>query len=284
MTKPVTLSVIIPAYNEERHLAACLDSLAAQTVLPLEVIVVDNNSTDKTVKIARSYPFVRVVKEKHQGIVYARDAGFNAARGTIIGRIDSDSVLPPTWVEYIHDFYAQSANHNVALTGGGMFYNTPLPRVSRWVLDLLAFRVNRVVLGHHFLFGSNMAVPKKVWQQVKTSVCLRDDIHEDIDLAIHVHQLGVPIIYKPSFLVGIKLRRVFQDHRKLWSYLMLWPQSLRVHGRKLWVTGWIGAVLLYALTPLVYPLKAIQLLHYRLSSSAKKAVDLLGVNIKNFKI
>lgn len=283
MSKHLTLSVIIPAYNEERHLAACLDSLAAQTVQPFEVIVVDNNSTDNTTKIARSYPFVRVVKEKKQGIVYARDAGFNAAHGDIIGRIDSDSILPPNWVEFIDRFYAKPANRGAALTGGGMFYNTPMPRVSRWVLDLLAFRVNRVVLGHHFLFGSNMALPRSVWQKVRPSVCVRDDIHEDIDIAIHLHELDVPIVYKSSFLVGIKLRRVFQNHKKLWSYLMLWPQTYRVHGNILWVTGLIGAVLLYALTPLVYPLKGIQLLHYRLSSGAKKAVDLLGVNIKSFR-
>jgi glycosyltransferase involved in cell wall biosynthesis len=255
MIKPLALSLIIPAYNEEEHLKACLDTVAAQTVMPFEVIVIDNNSTDGTVKIARLYPFVKIVRAKRQGIVYARDAGFNAAKGTIIGRIDSDSRLPSDWVEQVLAFYEDPANENSALTGGGIFYNTPMPRLSRHILSLLAFRVNRVALGHHFLFGSNMAFPAHIWPKIKNKICVRTDIHEDIDIAVHMHEIGTKIVYKPRFVVGVKLRRVFQDHDKLWGVLMLWPQSLRVHNKFLWPTGFFGAVLLYVLAPLLYPLK-----------------------------
>lgn len=266
MNKALTLSLIIPAYNEEKHLIACLNSVAAQTRLPDEVIVVDNNSTDSTRKIALSYPFVRVVSEKQQGIVFARDAGFNAAKHQLIGRIDSDSILPPNWVEYVMEFYQSHDQETVCLTGGGKFYNSPFPRISRWALDLLAFRVNRIVLGHHFLFGSNMVIPKSIWNKIDIKVCVRTDIHEDIDIAIHAHQAGARIVYKPRFIVGVKLRRVFQDHSKLWGTLMLWPQSLRVHNKKLWFTGWIGAVLLYCITPIIYPLKGLQLIRQKLFS------------------
>ena len=264
MKKALALSLIIPAYNEEQHLKACLDSVAVQTRLPDEVIVVDNNSTDRTHEIAMSYPFVRVVTEKQQGIVYARNAGFNAAKYPLLGRIDSDSILPPNWVEQIYAFYKTHDQTSVCLTGGGKQYNVPMPRVGRWVLDLLAFRVNRVVLGHHFLFGSNMVIPQQVWAKVKNKICLRDDIHEDIDIAIHAYEAGAEIIYKPRLIVGVKLRRVFHDQSKLWGVLMLWPRSLKVHNNKLWVTGWIGAVLLYVLTPLIYPLRGLQLLRLKL--------------------
>lgn len=264
MNKALALSLIIPAYNEEEHLRNCLDSVATQTRLPEEVIVVDNNSVDKTVEIAASYPFVRIVREKQQGIVYARNAGFNAARHRLIGRIDADSVLPSNWVEEVFEFYKNHDPDVVCLTGGGKQYNVPFPRVGRWALDLLAFRVNRVVLGHHFLFGSNMVIPKKIWQKTRHKICVRNDIHEDIDIAIHVHESGAEIIYRPRLIVGVKLRRVFHDQSKLWGVLMLWPQSLKVHGNKLWMTGWIGAMLLYLLTPLIYPLKGLQLLRMRI--------------------
>lgn len=270
MNKPLALSLIIPAYNEEQHLRTCLDSVAAQTVMPDEVIVVDNNSVDKTREIALSYPFVRVVDAREQGIVFARNAGFDAAKYELLGRIDSDSILPSYWVEYIRDFYADPVNAAVCLTGGGKHYNTPLPSVSRWALDILAFRMNRVVLGHHFLFGSNMVIPRSVWEEVRPKVCNRTDIHEDVDIAIHVHELDYPIIFHYKFLVGVKLRRVFQNHNKLWSVLMLWPQTLRVHGNPLWVTGWFGAILLYCLTPLLYPLKAAQILHTKLRYSPRE--------------
>lgn len=259
MEKPLALSLIIPAYNEEQHLKTCLDSVAAQSVLPDEVIVVDNNSTDATRQIALSYPFVTVVTAIEQGIVFARNCGLDAGTATYLGRIDADSILPPNWVEYIRKFYENPENKHTSLTGGGRHYNTPFPRVSRWVLDILAFRMNRLVLGHHFLYGSNMVVPRVVWEQVRATVCNRNDIHEDVDIAIHIHQANFPIVYHSKFLVGVKLRRVFQDHDKLWGVLMLWPQTLRVHGNMLWVSGWLGAILLYVLTPLLYPLRAVQL-------------------------
>jgi glycosyltransferase involved in cell wall biosynthesis len=264
MNKPLALSLIIPAYNEEEHLKACLDSVAAQTRMPNEVIVVDNNSTDATRHIAESYPFVRVVNARQQGIVHARNAGFNAAKYGLIGRIDADSVLPPEWAAYIHEFYAVPGRQMTSLTGGGKHYNTPLPNVSRWLLDILAFRMNRIVLGHHFLFGSNMVLPRTVWLKVQDKICLRNDIHEDVDIAIHIHRLGFPIVYRYKHLVGVKLRRVFQDHNKFWGVLMLWPQTLRVHKNPLWITGWLGAIALYCLTPLIYPLKGLQLLRQRI--------------------
>ena len=265
MNKPLALSLIIPAYNEEQHLVACLNSVAEQTVMPLEVIVVDNNSTDDTAQLALTYPFVTLVTESKQGIVYARDKGFNTARATLIGRIDSDSILPRDWVENVIKFYEETEYPEVALTGGGYYYNSPVPRISAYVLDFLAFRVNRVALGHHFLFGSNMAIQQSTWLKVKDKLCIRDDIHEDIDIAIHINELSIPIIYKRRFQVGVKLRRVFQDHNKLWGVLMLWPQTLKVHKKPIWFTGWIGAVLLYLLVPLLYPLKGLQIIHQKLS-------------------
>src|SRR3990167_3424187 len=118
--KRLTLSIVIPAYNEEDHLKACLDSISKQTIKPLQVIVVDNNSTDKTAEIAKSYNFVTLIKEEKQGIAYARNRGFDAVTADIIGRIDADTMLFPKWVEYAIDYL--SAHPDELLTGGGDFY------------------------------------------------------------------------------------------------------------------------------------------------------------------
>src|SRR5258708_13450803 len=93
--KALTLSLVIPAYNEERYLKACLEAVAQQTISPIEVIVVDNNSTDKTADIAQSYNFVRLVSEKKQGRGHARNKGFDLAIGDNIGRVEFDTVLSP---------------------------------------------------------------------------------------------------------------------------------------------------------------------------------------------
>jgi len=249
--KALTVSIVIPAYNEENHLAACLDAIAAQTVAPDEVIVVDNNSTDKTVAVARQYPFVRILKAKKQGPLWARNKGFDSARSDILGRIDADTILPPDWVARIRAFYKAAEHANFALTGGCYFYNVRLPRFASWVQGQVVFRVNRLLLGHYITYGSNMAVPKKLWLAIRDKVCFRDDIHEDLDLSVHLHRAGYQISYDESIKVGVKMRRVRSTRRDLWANLMLWPQTLRVHGRWTWVFGWFGAFLLYALFPVV---------------------------------
>ncbi|HSX32718.1 MAG TPA: glycosyltransferase family A protein [Candidatus Saccharimonadales bacterium] len=246
------VSIVIPAYNEERHLAACLDAIMAQTVRPFEVIVVDNNSTDKTAAIARCYPLARVVHEAKQGIVYARNAGFDAARGEIIGRIDAEVILPKNWVEHIQAFYDDERHSNQAWTGMATFYNMYFPRLAGWVYWLLAYGLGRMLMGHYTLWGSNMALPRSLWRAVRGQVHLRTDIHEDLDLSIHLHHAGYSIVYDGGVNVRASLRRIRSDRHKLWSYLQWWPRTLRLHGYKTWVIAWFfGALMLYVLSYII---------------------------------
>ena len=94
------VSVVIPVYNEEAYIGACLESLMKQNVKPDEIIVIDNNSTDNSVAIAQKYP-VRIIHEKIQGMTPARNRGFNEARYAIIARTDADTILPVTWIKRI---------------------------------------------------------------------------------------------------------------------------------------------------------------------------------------
>jgi len=257
-----SLSIVIPAFNEERHIGACLDAIAAQTVKPNEVIVVDNNSTDHTVEIVRRYAFVTLLNEKKQGIVYARNHGFNAAKGDVIGRIDADTILPAGWVSYINHFYEDPANERTAWTGGGYFYNLPRPlaQIIGWGQGQLAYRMNRMLMGYYILWGSNMALPSSAWRAVKAKVCLRNDTHEDVDLAIHVHQAGYRISYHEGIKAGVEARRVHKlsDYKRLWENLQLWPRTLRVHDNRGWVFGYFGAVGLFALWPILWLLLKIR--------------------------
>lgn len=246
MKKALTLSLIIPVYNEERHLKACLEAIAAQSVMPDEVIVVDNNSTDDSAAIARSFPFVRVITESAQGITPARNAGFNAAKGQLLGRIDADTHLPPDWVQRVHAFYADPSHGATALTGGCAFYNIPFPRVDAWITSQFVFRMNRFLMGHYVLWGSNMVLPAKVWRIVAKQTCPETPgVHEDLDLAIHLHRQGYDIAYQATLIVGARMRRVFEDHDKLWANLLMWPKTLRRHHIAMWPFSAIGASFLY---------------------------------------
>ncbi len=243
--KSLTLSIVIPVHNEEDHIQNCLDAIADQTVLPDEVIVVDNNCTDRTAEIARQYPFVRVVKEKKQGIAYGRNAGFDAAKGKLIGRIDADTILAENWVEQVVEIYRD--RQDFALTGGGYFYNVPLPRLNGWVLGQLAYRMNRFIMGHYILWGSNMVLPAAAWKEVRSEVCThRLDIHEDLDLAIHLHRTGMSIVYLEGLQVGVEMKRVYNTEGSVHKARMaMWPNTLYAHGLKRAWLGSVGAWVLY---------------------------------------
>jgi glycosyltransferase involved in cell wall biosynthesis len=93
MTK--TISVIIPVYNGEKYIGACLDSVLHQTLKPYEVIVVDDGSTDRTYHILKRYGArIRLMRIEHSGgCSEPRNIGLDAARGDYIAFIDADD----TW-------------------------------------------------------------------------------------------------------------------------------------------------------------------------------------------
>src|SRR5438105_184501 len=153
MTKTLTLTIVIPAYNEENYLANCLESVAQQTVIPSEVIVVDNNSSDKTAQIAPSYSFAKVIKEKNQGVFFAARTGFKAANSDIIGRIDADTVLPSDWVEKVMTNFQNS--DVAAVTGPVSYYDMPLPRSNYWFDHLMRKFTYQWAPNTPFLYGSN---------------------------------------------------------------------------------------------------------------------------------
>jgi glycosyltransferase involved in cell wall biosynthesis len=248
----IKVSIVIPVYNEALALERCLSEIAGQTVKPYEVIVVDNGSDDGSAEVVKRFGFARSVREPKRGIVFARDTGFDAARGDIIARIDADSLLPEDWVEHIVAFYGKPDNRERAFSGGATFYNVRFRHAVAWLYNLLAFDFNRLLIGHPTLWGSNMALPRAQWQAVRSDVCKRTGIHEDLDLAIHLVRRGYNVHYDRRFRVGAHLRRVRSDRHELWEYLQWWPRTLRTHGKRTWWICWLfGALMLYIITPLL---------------------------------
>ena len=92
-------SVIIPAYNAQKTLPACIDALLVQSILPNEIILVDDGSTDETKTMAEAYSLVKVISQKNMGPANARNHGARAAKGDVIIFLDSDCVPEKNWVE-----------------------------------------------------------------------------------------------------------------------------------------------------------------------------------------
>ncbi len=198
------VSVIIPAYNEERYIRKCLESLLKQEEKADEIIVVDNNSSDKTREVAKSYG-VRVIKEKKQGRSYARSAGFNNARYEIIARVDADTTVPKDWILKIKKHFGDK-NTNVIF---GPFHYLKLPKkIQVSHMPSLAYsKFLKLMLKKNVVFGANMALRASAWKKVKADLCTDDkEMHDDFDLAIHLWKY-TDIKFDRSLVVSTSPRR-----------------------------------------------------------------------------
>lgn len=96
----MTVSVIIPAYNEQERIAECLNSLVLQT-WPSEIIVVDDGSTDRTVEIIRTFHAVQLLQQNHQGPGSARNLGAQHAASDLLVFCDADQKFDRQYIEMI---------------------------------------------------------------------------------------------------------------------------------------------------------------------------------------
>ena len=93
------VTVIIPVHNEEKDIKACIKSVLNQDYKRIEIIVVDDGSTDKTGEIVRKYKQVKLLYQEHRGPGEARNLGARKAKGKILVLIDADMILFPDYVE-----------------------------------------------------------------------------------------------------------------------------------------------------------------------------------------
>jgi glycosyltransferase involved in cell wall biosynthesis len=193
----VRLSFVVPAYNEEAYLPACLESILAQTRElgdAVEVIVVNNASTDRTREVALAIPGVRVVDEPQKGLTFARQAGFLASSGELIANVDSDGRLPPGWVAQVLDAFAQNPKL-VCLSGPLVYYD--LSRIQRlgvtmfyWLAKTL-YALNRYVLHKGSMVqGGNFILRRDALEKIggfNTAIAFYG---EDTDIARRIYPMG----------------------------------------------------------------------------------------------
>jgi len=191
------LSFVVPAYNEETYLPACLESILAQTEGmgdEAEIIVVNNASSDRTREVALGYPGVRVVDEPRKGLTFARQAGFAASTGDLIANVDSDSRLTPGWVERVLVTFAEEPKL-VSLSGPFVYYDlTPVQLVSVQVFYAAAFIVyvlNRYVLrAGSMVQGGNFVLRREALEEIGGFNLAISFYGEDTDIARRLNRVG----------------------------------------------------------------------------------------------
>jgi glycosyltransferase involved in cell wall biosynthesis len=230
------VSIVIPAYNEQDTIKACVLAALDQTVAPFEIIVVDNKSTDATASVVRAIqiaypeaPIVYLAQNDVQGLIPTRNFGLDQARGDIVGRIDADSVLEPTWVEEV--IRAFDDPDVAACTGPVIYYDMPLRRFGHIADDAIRRAMLVITQDYHLLFGSNMALRATAWRAIRADACLDpdDELHEDIDLSIHLHEHELRVAYSSEMVTGMSARRIDDSPRQYYNYVMRFERTYQKH-------------------------------------------------------
>ncbi len=202
----MTISVVIPAYNEEKYLPQTLDSLKKLSRYPDEIIVVNASSTDKTQEVALSSG-AKVITVKKSTIGYSRQVGLKAAKGDIVAFTDADAILPSNWLSRIEEYMQKQGV--VGIFGGfrvpdGPWWYKIFINIIQPVLNVLYFSLFRIPMAT----GQNMAFYKDKALAVG-GFPEEFKIAEDIEIARRLMRTG-KIIFRQDFYVWASGRRGYE--------------------------------------------------------------------------
>jgi cellulose synthase/poly-beta-1,6-N-acetylglucosamine synthase-like glycosyltransferase len=235
-----SVSIVIPAYNEESVIRQCLIAAIYQSVPAHEIIVVDNLSTDRTAAIVQQMqleypesPIILLSQDRDQGLIPTRNFGLNHATGDILGRIDADSVVEPDWVEEVQKAFQDPSVQ--AATGPVVYYDMPMRRFGLKADDKMRQLMLKLAKHqYHFLFGSNMALRASAWKTIRSETCRdeKDEMHEDIDLSLHLADHELKVQYWPQMVSGMSARRLEDSPRDYRYYVTRFDRTYKAHNVK----------------------------------------------------
>lgn len=201
-----TISLIIPAYNEEGYLPACLEAVMGNVAGgALEVIVVDNNSTDGTKKVVELYPGVTYVFEPRKGITRARQRGFLAASGDILAYVDADTHPPAGWIHQIREQFGARSDL-ACLSGPYSFYDLGgFPKLvsTSWFVAAHALSI----MTGHLVVGGNFAIRRDVLERMGGFDSSIEFYGEDVDVGRRARKHG-KVLFSRRFVMPTSGRRM----------------------------------------------------------------------------
>ena len=181
MKKPL-VSVIIPTYNAENTLETCLKSVLEQTYDNLEIIVVNDGSTDNTLKIAKSFKSVTVLSKSNGGPSSARNYGIKFANGSYVCFLDADDYLEKDFVQKMMSFSTNQDNE--IIVSGFLLNGVPEPNWSQFETT-----AKEEIFSEFLNHRVHNRTPNKIYSSAlikTTSFPIGQDIMEDAYFTAHV--------------------------------------------------------------------------------------------------
>jgi glycosyltransferase involved in cell wall biosynthesis len=234
------ISVVVSSFNGSLTIKDTLDGLLKLDYPDLEVIVVNDGSTDSTTKIASEYPF-RLINTENRGLSSARNTGIDAATGEIIAFIDDDAYPDPHWLKFLSLAFDKGKYAGV----GGP--NLPVPE-DGWKSEAVANAPgpNPVLLTDRVaehIPGANMAFKKGALKEIGGFDPIFRTAGDDVDLCWRLRENGGVIGYSPAAVVWHHRRNSF---RKYWKQQegygkaeslleKKWPEKYNEFGQLKWL-------------------------------------------------
>ncbi|WAL58972.1 glycosyltransferase family 2 protein [Thermocoleostomius sinensis] len=230
-------SIIIRCYNEEQHIGRLLDGIQQQTIAPVEIIVVDSGSTDRTVEIAQQYS-VTLVSIRPEEFSFGRslNLGCQAASAELI--VIASAHVYPVYRDWLEQLLKPFADPQMALVYGKQRGNDVTKYSEHQIFATWFPDDSNLNQTHPFCNNANAAIRRKLWQQLPYDESLTG--LEDLDWAKRVMQLGHRIAYSAEAEIihvhdetprriynryrreAIALKRIFpQEHFNGWDFVRL---------------------------------------------------------------
>lgn len=198
----MTISLVIPAYNEEKYLPKTLESIAALTRKPDEFILIDGGSTDATAKIAREAG-AKVVTIPHRGIGFARQQGVLAATGDVVAFTDADTQVPTAWLTKIEETLSRpgvvGTYGHYLVEGGWWPYRFIINVIQPTWMHFMKFIRHPIAPGQNTAFWKNKALETGGYPVDFLSL-------EDMEMARRLLKVG-NVVYRTD-------NAVFSDNRR----------------------------------------------------------------------
>ncbi len=217
MTDRPRVSFVVPAFNEELLLPACLAAIKAELVrtpCAAEIIVVNNASTDGTAALAAAVPGVTVVDQPIKGLVQARSAGFEASTGVLVANIDADTLLPEGWLAQVLAAFEADAKL-VCLSGPYDYHDVPwrmrIATRAFYGLGYAAYLFNKRVLGvGSMVQGGNFVVLRDALAGIGGISDRFTFYGEDTDIARRLSKVG-DVVFTYALMAKSSGRRLRGD-------------------------------------------------------------------------
>lgn len=204
------ISIIIPAYNEELYLKSCIEHVIESAKgYDCEIIVVDNNSKDKTGEIARSFREVKTFLETRKGPTWARQCGYEHSSGDLIAMVDADCHMPKNWIAMAVKAFEGNPKL-VFLSGPYEYYDFPWwISAGVWVYWHI-FAYPFYFFLRHMAIAGNMVLRRETLEKMgglDTNIAFYGD---DTNASRRAAQFG-KAVFKLEFIMQTSGRRLFQQ-------------------------------------------------------------------------